>query len=355
VRGRAGLSPLSGKLERSNLGGQAAAQEIGERTRTRAVRQIPEPGRFWIAYSPRSWRCAGELWTDLANARLGGFQGAQVGALPSLEVADLDDFLVLPPVMEGLEGERDRLAIELIEKGAPVLLGLRPGERCEVAQARKIYDLLGPLLRGELERFTRLPTGSTAVWPLIPGLSDHPEVWEEGLSLLRAVGVSCVQPVTVELLPRERRHLAEGRDDIVFDALFHGPPPSERGFARHADRLGLEVFMRRQPTGGSPRIENNRRIAADLALAGELWLRLGRSVGGGQALFRAARGAEGTHYDLMALAREKNLMVMEWLDANALAVVQEIVREGRARLLQELMDEYLGRAEGKTGGDRSTA
>jgi hypothetical protein len=290
----------------------------------------------------------------LANTRLGGFQGVPVDTLPSLDGADLDDFLVLPPVKDELNRARDLLATSLIEKGAPVLIQLRPGERCEVAQARKIYDLLGPVLRGEFKQLTKLPAGSTAVWPLLPGLSDHEEVWNEGLSLLQAVGVSCVQPVTVDLLPRERRFLAEGRDDHVFDALFHGPSPSEQAFARCADRYGLEVFMRRKPTGRTPRVENNRRIAADLALSGELWLRLGRSVNGGQALFRAARGAESTHYDLMALAREKNLMVMGWLDAKTLAVIQEIVREGGAGLLQELMDEYLGRTESSSSDDGPT-
>lgn len=335
-------------LERSHFESGGPAGGPLDRPRTRAVRQFPEPGRFWIAYSPRSWRCAGTPWTDLANNRLGGFQGVTIEMLPAFEVADLDDFLLLPPVMEGLENERDRLAGHLIEQRVPVLLELRPGESSDVAQARKIYDLLGPLLRGDLDQFKRLPAGSAAVWPLLPGLTDDPEIWDEGLGLLAAVGVSCVQPMAVELLPRERRHLAEGRDDDVFDALFHGPLPSERAFARHVDHHGLEVFMRRPPAGGTPRVENNRRIAADLALAGELWRRLGRSVSSGQSLFRAARGAESTSHHLMALAREKNLVVMEWLDAKSLAVIEEIVREGRAQLLQELMDEYLGRGEDAT-------
>lgn len=353
---------------------QTPEQNSGEPVRTYALRRLPEPSTFWIACSPRSWRCGGGLWTDLANGRLGGFQQTSQKAtshkatsqkamshkamsqktLPLFDAADLDDLLVLPPVPEELARDRDHLAMRWIEAGTPVLLQLRPGELCEVGQAHPIYDLLEPLLDDQLHRFTDLPAGSTAVWPLISGLTDDSDVWDEGLELLQAAGVKCVQPLTLELQPRERRRLAEGRDDDVFDALFHDPPPSERSFACSADRHGLAVFMRRPRSGGIPRVENNRRIAADLALAGELWLRLGRSVASGQALFRAARGAENTDKDLVALAREENLMVMTWLDAKTLEVTEEIIREGTSVLLQELMDEYLRRTvrkRGKAEGD----
>ena len=324
-------------------GPQAVDPFASDRPSARAVRQLPEPARFWIAAAPRSWRCAEAPWTQLASGTLAGFRD-KGAALPSFDASDLDDLLYLPPVAPALQRERDLLAAGLAEAGTPVLVQLRPGETCGAAQVRVVYDLLDPLLSGEIERFTTLPSGAVAAWPMVPGISDNEEIWEEGLLLLRSVGVTCVQPVIVDIAPRDRRVLAEGREDHVFDALFHGSQPSERAFVREAVRLGLAFQVERRPTGRSHRVESNRRIAAELAWAGELWLRLGRTVSGGQALFRAARGAESTSQDLVALARENNLVVMGWLDANSLHVVREIVEEGRASLLQELLEDYVGQA-----------
>ena len=212
-----------------------------------------------------------------------------------------------------------------------------------VATSLVIYDLLGVLLEGDVDRLSELPHGSLAVWPLIGGLTDRPDVWDEGCMLLKIAGVKCVQAMVVDLSASMRRKLAEGRDDDVFDALFHGDPPSEQLFATYGERYGLEPFIERPHTGISPRQVRNRRIAADLALAGEIWLRLGKSVGIGQALFRAARGAEKTHHDLAALVKEENLTVMDWLDAHSLRFVEEIVQAGHSTLLHELIEEYLGR------------
>lgn len=312
---------------------------------SRPVQQIPEPARFWIAYAPRNWRSAGGLWTDLANARIAGFHGTQGAPMPELDAAGLDDLFYLPPVVPELAGERDRLATALVGAGTPVLLELLPGETSRAAGALVIYDLLEALLEGEIDRLSDLPRGATAVWPLIGGLTDRPDAWDEGCSLLKLAGVRCVQAMLLELKPPIRRRLAEGRDDEVFDALFLGDPPSERDFAAFAELHGLESFMQRPLTGYSPRQIRNRRIAAHLALAGETWLRLGKPVSVGQALFRAARGAEHTHHDLAALVQEDNLTVMNWLDALGAEVVEEIVRSGRSALLASLMEEYLGRRE----------
>lgn len=315
-------------------------QAQGNERRTRAVRHLPEPGKFWIVCSSRSWRCADRLWTDLSTGRLGAAHGAT--EIPALDVDEMDDLLYLPPVGEVLHTRRDQLAASLVEGGTcQVLVQRAPGERPGSA-TRDVYDLLNPLLDRELERLALVPAGSTAAWPLIAGITDHPELWDEGCSILAEAGAKCVQPVLLELTPLERRRLAEGRGDEVFDALFHGPAPSEQAFSRYAARYGLEFFMARKPAGGPPRVLNNRRLAAELALAGELWLRLGKSVSGGQALFRASRGAESTQHDLVALAREKNLRVMNWLDLKSVEVVRDLVLEGSSDLLVSLRAEYLG-------------
>ena len=109
----------------------------------------------------------------------------------------------------------------------------------------------------------------------------------------------------------------------------------------HDNRNLAIVYEKLDMPANLGRRERNRRLAADLALAGELWLRLGRSETTGQALFRAARGADATARDLTALAREGNLDVLDWLDATGVEVVREAVTGGRSALIDSLLEEYL--------------
>ncbi len=310
----------------------------------RVVRHHPEPGRFWIAASPRSWNAARGPWTDLAVGRLLGVQGRPPAALPEAPAIDLDDLFYLPPVDPSLVEERDRLVGRLGEAGIPLLAQAVPGESAPEVEAPSIviYDLAEPLLSGDLEGLRHLPAGSVAVWPLIAAVTDGAEFCDRGCELLAAAGVRCVQPLAVDLDPVTRRSLAEERgDERVFAALFHGPAPCEREFSRAAHAHDLEVFLRRPPTGYSPRRVGNRRLAAGLALAGELWLRLERSESRGQALLRAARGAEAAAYDLTALVREGNLTVMNWIDDASVELLAELVNSGRSSLLDSLLEDYL--------------
>lgn len=315
-------------------------------TTLRLVRHHPEPGRFWIAASPRSWNAGGGPWTDLVAGRLLGVQSRPPAALPEIGRVELDDLLYLPPVDPSLAEDRDRVAGRLLESGTPLLVQLVPGETLSAgdlpAAVETVYDLAGPLLAGDVDRLRQLPASSTAVWPLIAAVTDGAEIRDRGCELLAAAGVRCVQPLAVEADPVTRRSLAEERgDERVFAALFHGPPPSERDFAHVAHRHGLEVFLRRPPTGFLPRRIGNRRLAAGLALAGELWLRLERPESRGQALLRAARGADAAAYDLAALVREGNLTVMDWIDELGVEVLGELVGTGRSSLLDGLLEEYL--------------
>jgi hypothetical protein len=309
--------------------------------RPRPVRQLPEPARFWIVFSPRRWHSAEAAWTDLANARISDLRNALGETLPDLDTSDLDDLLYLPPVAADLAAKRDAVARQALAVGAPVLIELLPGETTTAEGATVVYDLLGALLAGDVGRLRSLPAGAAAVWPLIGGLSDREELWEEGCAALAAAGVSYVQAQVVDLAPALRRQLAESCGEEVFDALFHGERPSERKFASLAHRFGLRPFLHRPPSGTKPRYRRNRRLAAALSMAGELWLRLGRSANIGNALFRAARGAERTSHDLAALAREDNLDVMDWLESTSVAVVEDVVAHGRSALVDELLEEYL--------------
>lgn len=356
----------------------------------RPTAQLPEPARFWIRFAPRSWPAPAGLRLDLARAGLapgvprpadagdagqaGLGDGAGIAALTSFKLegiaGPLDDLLYLPAVPPVGTAARDRLARGHLAAGTPVLVQLTPGEETgleregEGTGATPIYDLLETLIERDLGRLSSLPAGSTAVWPLVPGLTDDPGLWVEGCERLGAAGPRVVQAVTLQLDPADRRRLAERGDEAAFDALFHRVEeqvegqvdgqvegltdvPSaavERAFAQVAHSHGLTPFLPRPLPGPQVHGRDNRQLGGLLALAAELWLRLGRPVGQGQALYAAARQADRTQYDLRALAREGNLAVLGWLDPLGRAAVEEWARAGVVPLLDELLSEYLAAA-----------
>jgi hypothetical protein len=308
--------------------------------------QLPEVGRFWIRYVPKSWEAAERPWIHLAGAALGDWgKGKPRAAEAAVPAVPLDDVLYFPPVPPRRAAARDELARERLMAGTPVLVQLLPGEESTVppvAGAAFVIDLLQTLLERDLGALRRLPAGTTAAWPLLPGLTDDPALWELGCRDLAAVGVRCVQATALTLTPADRRRLAErwGGEEGAFDALFHREPRAERDFARVAHRHGLAPFLPR-PLPRPPVLgAGNRRIGGALALAAEVWLRLGRPVETGQALYRDARWTDRTTYDLEALAREGNLGVLPF-DPLSREIVAECEREGESESLDRLLAEYL--------------
>jgi hypothetical protein len=325
----------------------------------RPASQLVEPGRFWIRYVPKSWEPPERPWVNLATATLGEWgrhpktKYAEISALADVAGMPLDDVLYLPPVPPRRAAARDELAQARLVAGTPVLVHLLPGEETTVPNvtgAAFVIDLLQLLLERDLGGLRRLPAGVTAVWPLLPGLTDDPALWELGCRDLAAAGVRCVQGLALTLDPADRRQLAErwGGEDGAFDALFHREPRSERELARAANRHGLAPFVAR-PLPRPPLLgAANRRIGGALALAAELWLRLGRPVETGQALYRDARWADRTSYDLEALAREGNLGVLP-LDPLSREIVDEVAdaddHDTPGPLLAHLLADYLAPEE----------
>jgi hypothetical protein len=328
--------------------------------------RAPEPACLWIRYAPRGWPAPPLPWLDLARGGLEapGQGEAETGAarLPELAGGPFDDVVWLPPVPEHLHDERDRLADRLLAAGTPVLVQAFPGERVAPPAATAVYDLTAALLSatdvderagenpellgerggGVRAELSRLPRGSAALWPLVAGLTDDQHLVAAGLDALAAAGVAVVQPVVPRLSAGDRRRLAEGAGEGAFDRLFHGADADERAFARAAAARGLAFLLPRPlprpPLGGA----GNRRLAAWLAVAADLWLRLGRPPSQGQAFFRAARWADETGYDLPALAREGNLGVVETIDAASRALIEEAAASGREpALVAELIEHYV--------------
>ena len=310
--------------------------------------QLPEPGRFWIRYLPHSWEGPDRPWLHLATGRLGEPAKAGTMDLSGLAEKPLDDVLYLPPVPPGLAAARDELARRRLERGGPVVVQLLAGEAtaADAADAAKgaavVTDLLEPLLAGDLAPLSRCPEGSCAAWPLLAGLTDAPSLWDAGCRLLAAAGVVAAPAVALQLGAGDRRRLARvaGKEEEAFDALFHREPPDERAFAVVAHRHGLAPFLARPLPRTPALVAANLRLGGVLALTAELWLRLGRSVETGQALFRDARWLDRTGYDVAGLEREGNLGVLP-LDPLSRTVVAEQARTGRAQLVDELLTEYL--------------
>jgi len=325
----------------------------------RWAEQLPDPGRFWIRYAPRTWEPPEHPWVHLAEARLGEWgrvvsqkvapAAESISALESLADTPLDDVLYLPPVPSRRAAARDKLASSRLVDGTPVVIQLLPGDESTVPAVSGVafvYDLLAALLSRDLERFDRFehPERAVAVWPLIAGLTDDPELWDAGCARLAAAGVRCVQAITPVLEPAGRRRLADRfgkeREEEVFDALFHREPPPERDFARSAHRHGLDPFLRRPlPRPPVLRIEN-RRLGGALALLAELWLRVGRPEVQGQSFYRAARWIDQTAYDVAALERDGNLAVLPF-DAASRDVVADLLETGESSLLETLLAEYV--------------
>lgn len=357
------------------------AAAAGPRARG-AQRLLPEPERLWIAYAPRAWPCAPVApaapadpaapvrWLDLsrgcfgrpgeaseAAAGSGPAEHADLAELPGFPDGPFDDVLYVPPVAPEHRAARDRALAPILEAGTPVVVQLvtrepmpdPAGSAASAATATSaasagvlaVVDLLEPLLAGETDPLERVPPDAVAVWPLVSGLTDGEELREAGLARLARAGVSTVQGVVPDLSPAERRMLAEGRDESVFDALFHGRAPDPRELARAVVRHGMAPFaarpLPRPPLAGAP----GREIGGLLLLAGELCQRLGQH-GRGQAHFRAARWIDRSRYDLRVLAAEGNLQVIHWLDPASREIVEEWARAGRSATVDGLLEEYAG-------------
>jgi len=253
----------------------------------------------------------------------------------------LDDLLYLPPTAPEARSNRDRLVETLTDRGIPILMQLREEQQPE-GVGTAVYDILESVLDRDLDRLRELPRGSAVVWPLIAGYSDSVELWRSAIDLFVAAQVKCVQGIVLDLDAADRRRIVDKAGDRGFDALFHGPRPSEREFSRRVADAGLRPFLPR-PVPSRPRwLHSNRRLAEILYLCAEIWLRLDLPEASGQALFAAARRVDSERHDLTNLCREGNLNIVEWLDPMSREIIEGWSRDQKSTTLDSLMERYLG-------------
>lgn len=307
----------------------------------RLLEQTPDLGHCWVRYTFRPWAGSSDLWLDLFSRGLGKGLGSESGPddLPSTE--GLDDVVYLPPFDGSREAIKAALAEQLAATQTPVLAQCIPGAKSGSPGAVDVYDVLQAIATEDLQRLDEVPSGAAVIWPLISGYTDDEEKWDMGLGRLADVGVGCVHGIVADLSPADRRRMVDVAGEQGFEKLFHGPVPAERDFARAVHRFGMQPFLERPLPLTPTRLVNNRRLAGLLASIGELWLRLGRAEPRGQAFYRAARWIDRDNHDLLILAREGNLGVVDWLDDESRRVILEIAARDESSLLADLRLEYL--------------
>ena len=296
----------------------------------------PEPGRFWIRFAPKQWPAPDRPSLDLVERRIAWPEGDPRTPLPP--PPGRAEVVYLPPVPRARRAERERWIVDYERAGGAALAEVEADEAAEpAATAVRVLDLL-PLLLGGAEpaSVAAIPRNVAAVMPLISGLSGGRAAWEPWLAALGAAGRRAVAGVAVDLTPADRRRVSEHAGEARWEAVFHGDAPSEREFAARVHAAGLDPFVARPDIEVAPRLRRNRLLATALAEAGDLTLRLGRGEGDAQSLFAAARHAEASPLDLVALAREGNLGVVNWLSPTAREVAGEIAEHGRSVRLEAL-------------------
>jgi hypothetical protein len=262
----------------------------------------------------------------------------------SVEIVDRpDDVLYLPATREQFRERRDRLVSELVGDGVPIVVQVLPGEEAP-SEAPAVLDLSSLLFELDERDLPPAPLTAMAVWPLVAGITDRPELVASLGPKLAGAGVQVITVMRLELDAREKRELAEGRSESVFEALFHREPVPERHLAGALASFGLQAFPPRPTAAGLPAFQLRRRLAGLLAEAAELDLRCDR-YGRGQELYRAARYLDESVIDILALHREGNLHVLGWLDAESRGLI-ECAISGIGDPLEERREAYLG--SGKT-------
>ncbi len=301
------------------------------------------PFRCWAAWEPRARPAAAAPALDLAAARLAWPGRAGADALPA-EVPPEIEVVLVPPVLAELAARRDALAEGIEQAGGVALVQRLPGEP-RASRGIDLIDLTSVVL-GErsLDGEVPLPAGN-ARWvllPLLPGVftGGALDALLDAAARLEPEGILGIAP---ELAPADRRRIVERAGEQHFEAVFHGPVPAESEIAAAIRARGLAALPGLpEPAGLSARAARDRRLAAALEEAGELWLRLGRSEPIGESLLAASRRLAAEPRDLAALAREGNLGLLEWLSAAARdVIVEESAGDGSA-LLRELRAAWSG-------------
>jgi hypothetical protein len=304
------------------------------------------PFRLWAAWEPRSWPGAERVRFDPAAQRL-VWPGRTADATPLPAGApDEPELVLLPPVPAAFAPGRDALVEKLERAGSLALVQRSPGEPA-AGRGIELLDLT-PVLLGEakLEGESRPGSGALRLWavvPLLPGVLGGDELGPL-LDAVAALGPEVILGVEPALAPADRRRLVAHLGEESFDSVFHGRALGEAEFAAAVAARGIAPLPLLPDLPELPaRTDRDRRLAAALQEAGELWLRLGRSEAIGESLLAASRHLATEPRDVTALAREGNVGLLGWLSPTARELITEEA-SGDSALLRELRGAWAGRS-----------
>lgn len=306
------------------------------------------PFRLWADREPRSWPGGERVCIDLAAQGLAWpGRGTEKVPFPSDSPEDAE-VVLLPPVPPALAAARDELAREIERAGGCALVQRSAGEP-RPARGIDVLDLTSELLReSTLEGETSRGSAAGPLWivvPLLPGLLDGEEAGSL-IDRLAALAPEVVLGVEPALVPADRRRIVDCLGEGSFEAVFHGRAIREADFAAAVAARGIAPLPPLPELPDLPaRRARDRRLAAALQEAGDLWLRLGRSEGIGESLLAASRRLAAESRDVTALAREGNLGLLSWLSPTAREVITEQSGAG-SDLLRELRRAWSGGSAG---------
>ena len=105
----------------------------------------------------------------------------------------------------------------------------------------------------------------------------------------------------------------------------------------------MSPWMRRPelPAVAKGRQARNRALAGHLAILAEWRLLLGHPESAAQSLFRAARWVDEEARDVVAIANEGNLAIVDWLEPRSRAEIERFAGGGGEEALTELADALL--------------
>jgi hypothetical protein len=218
------------------------------------------------------------------------------------------------------------------------IVGLDPAPAATPGENFIVADPLHLLLAGEPDRIGEVGASSIALWPILPGLTDGPDLISDGLDRLAAAGLSVVLPIAPRIAPASARRLTDRYGEELFAKLFHSGPIDLRPALQAVVLRGLSFIPLRSDSGA---LGFERQAAAEFATIAELMLIHEESPALAQEYFRVAAWLEDTQHDVRAMAREGNLALVPPL-APALRPVVEELAEGAARsgVLEKLIARF---------------
>ena len=123
----------------------------------------------------------------------------------------------------------------------------------------------------------------------------------------------------------------------MFEALFHRAPANLLTFSRAAAAAGMDPIPPR-PGLLEGRAGRNRDLATRLSSIARLWTLLGGADGRAQAFYRAAREIGRASHDFVALAREGNLGLFEWMSPECGREIESYSDAPGSGLLEVLLE-----------------